>query len=1080
MGDNNLINREEQNWRTGGEPGKNIYSIPPSLPFLKIFAQALVNGELIHGFCPKDDPFCLADATIYLPTRRAARGLSLELLEAMKTSGKKGYDGASVDVALMPRIYTIGDLDEDEMVLGLENDIPLDAHNKINSDERRIILARLVRAWSVALEPEDKELFEEEKIILPSSAADAIRLASSVASFMDRVETEEIDWRKIRELEPDTQAAWWQITIAFLKIVMEQWPTLLRTKEKINPAEFRNRLMDSRIEQLEKRAKIGPVIVAGSTGSIPATTRLIKAVAKLENGAIILPGVDHDLPPDIALELAEKEELAQDSVLSTHPQFGLGRLAGKLNIALGDIAQLGDPDDDLSNRERILNIALLPPKDSADWLDYRASFSQEVLTQSVEDITLIQAAGDRQEALAIALVMRQALETKGQTASLITPDRNLARRVGSELKRFNITVDDSGGAPLLISTPALFLRQIAKCMFNEPDPIAYASLLKCTHLLVSNEAYVSRRLAELLELLIIREVGVLPKIGDFKQTAIDRLIELENVSYAPKELKLSSEQKDELLKFAEGLDAAFSPLIKLVEKKASLNLHNVLQALKEVCLLLSTDAQGNSELFDETTGKIVGQFLDEHIALGNAEDVIDFELNKYDVVPVLEALLGEKRFTDASNSHPRLHIYGPLEARLQTSDIVILGGLNEGTWPQLGSNDPFLNRPMSSQLGLPLPERRIGLSAHDFQQLSGNRKLYYTRSERVDGAPSTASRWLQRLLTFLGEDQSKAVINRGNKILQWAQLIDLPENNFIPIKAPEPKPPVSARPKTLSITEIETWIRDPYAIYAKHVLKLQALPELVRDTDAAMKGNLFHKIVERFVEEWQGEITDFAFTKILTIADEEFDILQLPDEIKSTWRPRFEPIARDFLAWEEKRFHEIKHSHLEVKAKTEVENTGFVIRGRADRIDVLKDNELTVIDYKTGISPSKDQAKTLSPQLALEGALAIKGHFEGVKTASIKDLIYVRLRENAFKLDDISTGRGPDGSKPADEIITDAWENLRELIQAYQNPEQGYASRYAPAFEKQSYSKYDHLARFREWSIAGEEEADAEFDVGET
>lgn len=1075
MGDTTSQNSEREAWLVGGERGQNIYSIPPSLPFLKTFAQALVSGDLIDGFSPKDDPFCLADATIYLPTRRAARGLSLELLEAMNahTDGESGGKTGG-GVALMPRIYTIGDLDEDEMILGLENDIPLDAHNKINTDERRIILARLVRAWSTALNPEDKELLEEEEIVLPSSAADAIRLASSVASFMDRVETEEIDWQKIQKLEPDTQAAWWQITIAFLKIVMEKWPALLDEKGKVNPAEFRSRLMNSRIEQLAGRANKGPVIVAGSTGSIPATTRLIIAVANLKNGAIILPGVDHHLPPDIALELAEKEELAQDSVLSTHPQFGLGRLAGKLNISFENIERLGEPDDDLSNRERLLNIALLPPKDSADWLHYRDSFSQDDVSKAVNDITLIEAAGDRQEALAIALVMRQALEIKGQTASLITPDRNLARRVTSELKRYNISVDDSGGTPLLLSTPTMFLRQVVKCMFNDPDPIVFASLLKNEHLLLVSDKHPAQKFSELLELLTLREIGVLPNIGTFKQTAMNRLAALKNIKYAPKEIKkLFPKHEEELVSFAGDLDEAFAPLIMLVKDKNSLNLHSVLKAAKETCHLLSLNTEGQSEIFDSIAGQSLGQFLDEHIAL----DTSDFEIKEYDVVPVIEALLGEKRITDANNSHPRLHIYGPLEARLQTSEIVILGGLNEGTWPQLGSNDPFLNRPMSSELGLPLPERRIGLSAHDFQQLSGNRKLYYTRSERVDGAPSIASRWLQRLMIFLGEAQSDAITNRGKEILEWVRLIDQPEGEFVPIQAPEPKPPVKARPTSLSITEIETWIRDPYAIYAKHVLKLHALPELVRDTDAAMKGNLYHKIVERFVDEWHGEITEAAYAKIIQIADEEFELMQLPDEIKSAWRPRFEPIAKSFLKWEKERFHKIKHSHLEVNAKAKVEKTGFTLRGRADRIDVLKDGSITVIDYKTGNSPSKEQAKTLSPQLALEGALAVKGHFEGIKSANIDALLYVRLRENTCKADDISTGRGAANIKPADEIIADAWENLEKLIEAYQNPTQGYVSRYAPAFEKQSFSKYDHLARFREWSITGDDDAESDGEI---
>lgn len=1059
MGEPISQEKSKQAWLAGGEPAGNIYSIPPSLPFLQTFAQALVAGELVEGFNPKDDPFCLADATIYLPTRRAVRGLNLELLKAIKSQ-------CGGNATLMPRIYTIGDLDEDEMILGLESDAPLDANNKTSSDERRIILARLVRAWSAALKPESKALFEEEEIVLPSSAADAIRLASSVASFMDRIETEEIHWQQIQELKPDTEAQWWQITIAFLKIVMEQWPAFLKAQHKINPAEFRSKLMNARIEQLSAAAHKGPVIIAGSTGSIPATTRLITAIAKLKNGVVILPGVDHDLPPDIEMHLAESAELTQDSALSTHPQFGLGRLAGKLKISFANIEMLGDLNDDLALREKVLNLALLPPKDSADWLQYRETLNEEKLTQAVGDITLIEAAGERQEALAIALAMRQALETDGQTASLITPDRNLARRVGAELKRYNINVDDSGGAPLMVSSPAIFFRQFINCAFNDPNPVTYASFLKNEHLLLGRGKNTARKYCELLELLIIREAGVLPKFGQFKQATQTAFETLAQTKHAPKVLKnLSQDEIDALLAFVIDLDAILAPLNSLANTDTKLVLHDVLTAAKIACLEVSLaqvpDQDAQSQLFQSSAGEVLEHFLDEHIHL----DTSGFEIKPYDVAPVIDALLSEKRITDANNSHPRLHIYGPLEARLQTSDITILGGLNEGVWPQLSSNDPFLNRPMSSELGLPLPERRIGLSAHDFQQLSGNRKLYYTRSQRVDSAPSIASRWLQRLTIFLGKSQTAAIKNRGAEILEWVKLIDQPEGPLTSLEAPNPKPPLEARPKSLSITEIETWIRDPYAIYAKHVLKLRALPDLVRNTDAAMKGNLYHEIVERFIKEWPNPITPDAYKKLDTIADEAFDALQLPDEIKSVWRPRFIPIGHAFLDWEKERHHTIKYSAIEIDALAKIEGLDFTIRGRADRIDVLENGNISVIDYKTGISPTGEQARTLSPQLALEGALAVKGHFEGIKAAPIEDLLYVRLRENAFKADDITTSK-----IQADEVIVNAWEDLKEHVKAYQISDQGYVSRYAPASQTQSFSKYDHLARFFEWSIAGDDD----------
>ncbi|MFK7903273.1 MAG: double-strand break repair protein AddB, partial [Nitratireductor sp.] len=958
----------KENWLAGGQPANNVYSIAPSLPFLQTLAKALVSGQLISGFNPSKDPLCLADATIYLPTRRAARGFNLELLKAVKEQTGR-------EVALLPRIFTIGDLDEDEMILGFESDVPLDAFNKINTDERRLILARLVRKWTELLRPESKALFENEDIVLPSSAADAIRLASSVASFMDRVETEEVDWQDVKNIEVDAQAQWGQITASFLDIVMEQWPEVLKARDKINPAQFRTKLMDARIAQLQERAKKGPLIVAGSTGSIPATSRLIASISTLENGAIVLPGVDHDLLPDIALQLASHEELSNENVLSTHPQFGLGRLLGLLNCKQADVQTLGHEhlEDDLATREKLINLSLLPPNHTDQWQSLLKPYESAQVEAAFKDVTYVEAASERQEALAIALIMREALaENDTQSAALITPDRNLARRVGSELKRYNINIDDSGGAPLLLSIEANFLKLIAKCFFEDPDPVSYASLLKNKYLRVGLPAHKARNLAELIELLFIRDAGIVPKLGTFEHACKQKLATLEDTKYAPRILKnMSEETKADVLDFCHKIDVSFAPIASLLTDHDNLALNHLLDALSAVANKLAITEDAKIQLFDNSAGAALKSLLGEYSNI----DCSGFEISSNDVVPVFEALMFEKRFTNPENSHPRLHIYGPLEARLQTSDVVILGGLNEGTWPQVSGNDPFLNRPMSSQLGIPLPERRIGLSAHDFQQMSGNRKLFYTRSQRVDNAPTIESRWLQRLNTLIGAEHSKTIKARGNSTLQLTQLIDKPEKEIVLATPPRPTPPAAARPKSLSITEIETWLRDPYAIYAKHVLGLYGLQKLVRDTDAAMKGNLYHAIAEEFTRQWDGEIVPAAYDKINEIADAEFEKVELPDEIKSVWRMRFDTIGKKLVEWQKNKQHKIRATFVEVSAKHKIHDVDFTLRGRADRIDVMHDGTLSIIDYKTGSAPSILEAKALSPQLGLTGALAFREAF---------------------------------------------------------------------------------------------------------
>jgi len=351
--------------------------------------------------------------------------------------------------------------------------------------------------------------------------------------------------------------------------------------------------------------------------------------------------------------------------------------------------------------------------------------------------------------------------------------------------------------------------------------------------------------------------------------------------------------------------------------------------------------------------------------------------------------------------------------------------------------------------------------------------VIYTRALRIDDAPSIASRWLQRLATYVGKDTYMEMVARGDTYLQLSDLIDKGEP-VAPSERPQPKPPVSTRPNRLSFTEIETWIRDPYAIYAKHVLKLYALPPLVREADPALRGTLYHEILAKFVEEWSGPINQTAEQKLEMIAADCFDAAELPTEIDAAWRPRFNEIGKQFLKWEASRRETIKTSFCEIDANAEIGDTNFFLRGRADRIDLDHEGKLTVIDYKTGTNPSKLQARTTSPQLTLEGALASRGAFEGVPAAQINQLLYVRLKEgDAFKIDDIASVKKNDEQKTAGELAEFAYEKLIDQIIAYRSAEQGYISQYIPAPGQTYKGDYDHLARIREWSI------DASDDEGE-
>ncbi len=1060
MSINNLVKPEGKL-----EEKSNVFSIPPGAPFLRTLAEALVDGTLARD--TGGGKIELSESLIFLPTRRAARALGVELLEAVQR-----HSGSNA--LILPRIRTIGDLENEESLYGLGAENPdvlahlPDGRMVIEPVERQLVLAELTQKWVQAMSPATRDLLGKEEIALPSSASDALRLAADLARFMDQVETEETDWQLIAKIAPDGFDQWWQLTLDFLKIIMQTWPQYLSEKNLVNPSEFRNRVIDFRISELQRNPPAGLVIAAGTTGSIPATARLLQAIRAMERGRIVLPGLDTSLSPGIIQRFADTNEMTDESVSSTHAQFGLVKLLQKLKTPHGDVCQLGEISLPMQTRTEILNTVMVPAEDSENWILEKERFTGSSIEQAFDKVSLIEAPGEFQEALAISLVLRETLQDGDRTAALITPDRNLARRVSSELERFDIQIDDSAGNPLPASKPAGFLRQILRAATNGNDPVSLSSFLKSDLVCLGEKRHETTLLKEALEIALIRDVIILPGIDDLAQAVKRRQKDTEEKKHVPQLLrKLTSEQWQELETSAAWISNCLKDIHLLFSQSNSMTVAQLALVLRHCGEALSSDADGRTVLYDDAGGEELQSILIAH----GADFDTRFEFAPHEAVAVFDAMIAGKRTRKAGRTRPRLQIYGTLEARLQHADVVILAGLNEGIWPQSSRNDPYLNRPMRSELHLPLPERRIGLAAHDFGQFSGAEEVYYTRSRRMGDTPAIASRWLQRLKTFLGEEQSGKLVARGNWYLDLAQSLDEASGPPVSSKRPEPCPPVALRPTSLSFTEIETWIRDPYATYAKHVLKIVPLPPLVREADPALRGTIYHDILAKFVATWRGEITETAGAVMESIADDCFEKQNIPAEIQAGWRPRFTPVGEAFLSWESPRRTSIKASHCEIDMRAEIEKTGFVLRGRADRIDVHHDGGLTVIDYKTGGNPSKKQARTLSPQLSLEGALAARGAAAGIDAAPIANLYYVRLKEgDGFKGDDITKGNGVPKDLTAADLCDTAYENLIKHIIAYQSESQPYVSQYAPLSGRTFAGDYDHLARIREWSLNTAEE----------
>ncbi len=664
--------------------------------------------------------------------------------------------------------------------------------------------------------------------------------------------------------------------------------------------------------------------------------------------------------------------------------------------------------------------------------------------EAIEGLRRIDCPGPQAEALVIALLLRETLDTPGRTAALVTPDRDLARRVAAELRRWDIEIDDSAGLPLNRTPPGVFLRLVLEAVAQELAPVPLLALLKHPLAACGLAPEDCRALARRLELELLR--GPRPASG------------LDGLAAALRE----TGRARELGPFVAVLGAALDPLIDAIAAPDTDLARLVAAHISAAEALARSDSEAGAErLWREQAGEAAAQIASE---LLEAADQCP-ALAGGDYPALFEALVpgpvGRPRF----GRHPRLFILGLLEARLQHADRLVLGGLNEGVWPAETESDPWLSRPMRRSFGMPPPERRTGIAAHDFAQGLGAREVILTRAARVEGTPTVPSRWLLRLDAVLHAGKLGERLDAASEPLAWQAMLATAEHR--PMSAPEPRPPVAARPRKLSVTAIETWMRDPYAIYARHVLRLKALDPLDADPGAAERGIIIHEALARFLHAFPGALPADAAAQLVAIGREAFGAALERPGIRAFWWPRLERIAHWFVAHETARRADIAAIAAERKGRLILAGPAgpFALTARSDRIDIMRGGGLAIADYKTGTPPAGGDVQLgFAPQLALEAAIAEAGGFEGVPAVAVAELALWHL-----------SGRDPAGKvKPLADtdaelrlLIAEGLAGLRQLIARFDDEATAYLSVPRPEYAPR-YSDYGHLARIKEWSVAGE------------
>ncbi|WP_076068509.1 double-strand break repair protein AddB [Sphingomonas montana] len=984
----------------------NVFTIP----LHRAFADALVAGLIARS---GGDPLVLARGLVILPNNRAVR--------TMTDAFVRRADGG----LMLPRLVAIGDIDAGEQAGALFD--PIDGETAhppaIDPLRRHLILARLVQ--EVRRDTGD-----------PIDAAEAMRLAADLARTLDQLIAEEVEPRRLADSVAPELSEHWQASLAVLETILDRWPRVLAAAGAIDASDRQNRMLRALADSWKANSPAGLVVAAGITASTPAVAALLRRVARMDGGMVVLPGLDLSMPEAEWMALgphAAEDDRPAPPAIETHPQYHLKLLLDRMGVARGEVARwrhggrAGGIDGDApAIRSRAIGNAMAPARFTGKWqtLPPRA--------RRLSGIRAAEFASPADEARGIAIAMRGMLEQPGKTAALVTPDRALARRVVSQLRRWGIAADDSAGRPLSATPPGALLLALAEAAAEAFAPVPLLALLK--HPLV--------------------------RTGDDRLAWLDGVRQLDRALRGPRPAA-GLDGLTAYLARGEGRDArvreraqdwwsAHREILQPVEAafQGRIDLGTLIAALRVAASALGGDGVWSGPAGRAAADLIAG--LEDAAAAGPAHVPV---LADAGVLPILlRGLMDAVAVRPPQGGHPRIFIWGLIEARLQHADLIVLGGLNEGTWPSAPAPDPWLAPRIRQLLGLPGLERRIGLAAHDFASGLGARRVLVTRARRDARAPAIASRFWLRMEAMTGG------VTRDPRLMAQAQAIDHVAGPPAYAARPAPSPPIADRPRRIAVTRLDRLKADPYAFYAGAMLKLDAWDMVDADPTAAWRGTAVHRVFEAWMTEDRCDPD-----KLRPRAQRMLAETSAHPVLRALWTPRLLE-AIDWVA--ERIVVQVAEGRVPLVAEVRGAATvaGIELFGTVDRIDRMPDGTLAIVDYKTGKAPSRRQVEAgYAMQLGLLGLIAEKGGFAEAK-GDPGAFEYWSLAADGDRLGHASSpvgidkqGRGIDTAeftRLAASVLGDAVDNwlLGDApFTAKLHPE------YAP------YGDYDQLMRLDEW-----------------
>lgn len=1029
-----------------------VFTITPDRPFLEDLARGILKQV-------GNDPLKLSDYTVLVPDRETRDLLRQAFMEQL--DGKPG---------IMPRIDAPGDVDRDD--LGL----------KVSGNP---VLSQALMDIPPAVPRLHRQLMLAEEILkipgMASSVQKAIKLGGELGSFLDELQRNDIELKNVEKLAPKEFRAQWSHTAEFLKIITETWPAKLEQLGMIDPEEHRNALLEIQALHWRNNPPTKPMIAAGFTDTTPAVVSMLQAVAAMPQGAVVLPGVDR-----------QTDAKSWDVLTPVHPQFMFKKLLGELGAELKDVQGW---DADLpkmtvratnaaarvnNGRAKLLREAMRPSGTTEGWSGLKArkqgrkkaanddESAREIDPKALHGMDLITAGSPQEEASVIALKMRETLETPDKTAMLVTGDRSLARRVAAKLRYWKVEVEDSAGKSLAESQAGIFLLATANMASEEWSPVPLLEALK--HPLSANGEARNTFAQKVSQLEDMALHGPRPGAGaeglkDTLTAAFNRASRRPKDSPGYRAPEVLAAEKTALIDFTDRLQTAGKVFFEKMDTDTPLPFAEFLdEHIRFAEAMAKTDKEtGAEKLWRGDDGRKAAQFMTQ---LREAAKHIP-PVTGAGYVDVLQGLMRDVSFQPAMSPHPSLRIVTPEQAKLIKADIVIMGGLNDESWPARPDVNPWLSPDMVKAMGLPPAEESIGRAAHQFTQMIASPDVLLSRSMRSGDAPTVSSPFLTRLMMVLKGAGLKDELNGKNQLLEINQAMHTPPD-VTPVAPPAPTPPVSARPKKLPVTAVESLMRDPYTVYAKYILKIRPRDPLDASPSVSERGTFTHDALDAFMKKFPDKLPDNAYDELIKMGEDAFKTRMNNPYVQSFWMPRFQRIAKWFVKFEAERREMTKNLGTEVQGKLNIDMGDgeiFTLTAIADRVDRNEDGQAVIIDYKTGGIPTqKNVALGMSPQLTLEALIAYSGGFEGIDATEVGDLQYWKL-SGGRPAADVTIVRGD-----VKQLMDEAEKGVGDLVKAFNKKETPYLATPRPEFAPR-YNNYEHLSRVGEWSTVKQQGA---------